>query len=75
MYAAHAASSQQDNLWTMRCHPFFDFGLTSEIQRHSGWIEQQLASFVPEPAHYGTADHAVLTSDPDKLIGQIEEHG
>jgi len=71
---AHSTSSQQNDLRTLRRHPFLNLGLASEIQCSSAWISQQLASFAPEPAHHSTSHHAVLTSNPHKLIGQIEEH-
>src|SRR5205807_3695630 len=55
------------------CHPLFDMGLAPEIDRRSAWIEQQLAGFAPESAHHGASHHAMLTGDPDELIGQIED--
>jgi hypothetical protein len=58
----------------MRCHPVFDLGLASQVDDRAAGIAQQRARFALEPAHHGAAHHAVLTGDPDKLIGQIEQH-
>jgi hypothetical protein len=48
--------------------------LASQVHIRAAGIEQQGARFALEPAHHGAAHHAMLTGDPDKLIGQIEKH-
>jgi hypothetical protein len=58
----------------MRCHPIINFGLASKIQHSSARVKQEAARFPPEAPHDSASNHAVLTSDPNKLIGQIEEH-
>jgi hypothetical protein len=58
----------------MRRHPVFDLGLTPQIHARSARIAQQSARFALEPAHHGAAYHAMLTGDPDRFIGQFEQH-
>jgi hypothetical protein len=72
VYAAYAASGQENDLRAMRSHPTLDFGLAAKIQRSSARIKQQVTRFASKPPHDSAPDHAVLTSDPDKLIGQFE---
>jgi hypothetical protein len=58
----------------VRSHPVLDLGLPPEIHGPAAGIEQQVAGFASQPAHHGASHHAVLTGDPDQLVGKVEEH-
>jgi hypothetical protein len=74
VYAAHAPRGEEDDAGPLRCHPVLDLGLAPEIHHAATGIEQESTGFAPEAAHHGPSYHAMLTGDPDELVGQIEAH-
>jgi hypothetical protein len=58
----------------MRRHPVFHLRLAPQINACAAGIAQQSARLALEPPHHGAAHHAMLTGNPNELIGQIKKH-